>query len=254
MSWGPLKTFSFVSTTGDDGFGRHVLIQDLNADGWDDVITTDVHGDLTGCGRRLHIYHNTGSVPGDMNLVLREEAEFANSGTGPGWKGVVGLTALDQKGSYDVAFGDFDKDGDVDMLLGTCAATSYWQNELNPVTVICQDDMGFAGPGSMSLSMCGDDLTEASSISQLELNGALPSQPFFIALGLSAGPVPFKGGMVVPFPLLSIISGLMTDGGGNFSTPVPGSAGTPLHIYMQVIVKNGLVYDFSNGLDVLMGV
>ena len=251
--WGPQKNFSFVAG-GDDGFGHNPYIRDLDNNGWGDVLITDVDGDLTGCGRRLHIYHNTGSVPGDLNIVLKEEAEIANGGTGPGWKGVVGLSALDQKGSYDVGYGDFDKDGDLDMLLGTCSGTTYLQNELNPVQVVCQTDMGFAGPGSMSLSMCGDDLTEASSLSQMELNGAVPSTPLFVVLGLSAGPVPFKGGMLVPFPLLSIVSGLMTDGGGNFSSPVPGSAGTPVHIYMQIIVKNGLVYEFSNGLDVLLGV
>lgn len=251
--WGPLKNYTFLAG-GDDGFGHNPYIKDLDNNGWGDVLITDVDGDLTGCGRRLHIYHNKGTVPGDMNLVLKEEAEIANSGTGPGWKGVVGLTALDQKGSYDVGFGDFDKDGDLDMLLGTCTTTFYLQNELNPPQVVCQTDMGFAGPGTMTMSMCGDDLTEAASISQLELAGAVPSTPMFIMLGLSAGPVPFKGGQLVPFPLLSIVSGLMTDGSGNFSTPVPGAAGTPVHIYMQTIVKNGLVYEFSNGLDVLIGV
>jgi hypothetical protein len=213
-----------------------------------------VDGDLTGCGRRLHIYHNTGSVAGDMNLVLKEESELANGGTGPGWKGVVGLTALDEKGSYDVGFGDFDKDGDLDMLLGTCTGTQYLQNELNPVQEICQTNMGFGGPGTMAMTMCGDDLTEAGSFSTLDLEGAAASQPMFVMLGLSAGPVPFKGGMLVPFPLLSMVTGLMTDGSGGFSTPVPGSAGSPVHIYMQIIVKNGAVYEFSNGLDVLMGV
>jgi hypothetical protein len=253
MIWGPLKTFTFVSGS-DDSFGRHVYIQDLNADGWNDVITTDVHGDLLGCGRRLHIYHNATTVPGDMNPVLKEEAEFANGGTGAGWKGVVGLTALDQKGSYDVSFGDFDNDGDLDMLLATCAGTLYLQNELNPVAEVCQADMGFAGPGNMSLSLCGDDITEAGSLAQLELEGAFPSQPIFLALGLSAGPVPFKGGLLVPIPMVSLLSGFVTDGAGNFSTPVPGSAGTPLHIYMQIIFKGGSVFELSNALDVLIGV
>src|SRR5262245_6884107 len=66
--WGPLKNYTFV-TGADDTFGHNVYIRDLDGNGWADVIVTDVDGDLVGCDRRLHIYHNTGSVPGDMNIV-----------------------------------------------------------------------------------------------------------------------------------------------------------------------------------------
>jgi hypothetical protein len=254
MIWGPLKSFSFI-TGGDNEFGHNPYIRDLNNDGWNDVLITDVDGDLTGCSRRLHIYHNTGTVPGDMNLVLKEESQNATGGEfGAGWKGVVGLTAADETGSYDVGVDDFDKDGDQDILLGTCSGTVYLQNELNPITPVCQTDMGFGGPGTMTFSICGQDLTTTGNLAQMEVGGATASAPLFIVLGLSAGPVPFKGGQLVPFPIVSIVSGFFTDGGGNFSSPVPGSTGSPVHVYMQCITKVGSVYDFSNGLDVVLGV
>ena len=249
--WGPLKTYSFVSGS-DDGFGHTVFIEDLDGNGWDDVIITDVDGDVPGCGRRLHIYHNTGSVPGDLNIVIKEEAELASGSTGAGWKGVVGMTAADAKGSYDLAFGDFDHDGDKDFLFANCGAgTVYYQNESGSGTV-CQTDLGFGGPGSMELSMCGDDLTQAGSTSTLSLVGAVPSQTMFLPLALSSSPTPFKGGTLVPLPLLTIVV-LFTDGAGSFTAPVPGGAGPSLHLFMQALVKNGSTWEFSNALDVLIG-
>ena len=249
--WGPLKTYSFV-TGGDDGFGHNVYIRDLDGNGWNDVLITDVDGDLVGCGRRLHIYHNLGTVPGDMNIVLKEESQLANGGTGTGWKGVVGMTAADEKGMYDVGFGDFDHDGDLDILLATCTGGgTYWQNQTAPPT--CQTNLGFAGPGSMAFSVCGEDLTQNASLAQMNLTGAAASQPMFIPIGLVNNPVGLKGGTLVPNPILTIVSGFNTSGTGTFTAPFPGTAGTNVHLYMQVIVKNGTVYEFSNALDVLIG-
>jgi hypothetical protein len=250
--WGPLKNYTFVSGS-DDGFGHTVFLRDLDGNGWEDVIITDVDGDLPGCDRRMHIYHNTGSVPGDMNIVLKEETELASGSTGAGWKGAVGFSAADLQGSYDLGFGDFDHDGDEDFLLATCSGTNYWQNETNPIQETCQTDIGFAGPGNMELSVCGDDLTTASSIATMELTGAVPLQPIFLMVSLSSTPTPFKGGTLATVPLLAIVTGFTTDGAGTFSSPVPGGTATPTHVFLQAIVKNGTQFQFSNALDMLMG-
>jgi FG-GAP-like repeat len=253
MIWGPLKTFTFLDAVENEQ-GRDVYIRDLDGDGWNDVLIPDVDNELTGCSRRLHIYHNRGTVPGDMDLPLVEEVEQVNGEFGAGWKGAVGLSAADAKGSYDVGFGDWDRDGDLDLLLATCNGTQFFRNETNPNGPDCQADLGFAGPGNMHLSLCGDSLTEPGGVSMLRLSGAAPNAPLYIPVSLSIGPAPLKGGLLVPFPVLLMVSGFTTDGSGQFTAPVPGSAGAPLHVYMQCLVKHGTVLEFSNALDVTFGV
>jgi len=251
MIWGPLKNYSFVSGS-ENQFGHNPYIRDLNNDGWDDVLITDVDGDLTGCDRRAHIYHNTGTVPGDMNIVIKEEAEQASGSNGAGWKGVVGMSATDLKGSYDFGFGDFDQDGDLDILLATCSGTNYWTNNTNSIPEKCQDDLGNQGPGSMVFSICGQDLTFAGSTATLSVTGAAPGTLLSFVLGLSAGATPFHGGVLVPVPILSIVGGLPANGVGTLSFPIAGGVNTPVHIIMQVIAKPS-GFELSNALDLEIG-
>src|SRR5690606_17391198 len=81
VDFGPAQTFQFV-TGGDDGFPGDTMFADLDNDGWQDVLIADVDVDISGCGRRLHIYHNRGGVVGGA-VTMREEA-----GTS-GWRGAV---------------------------------------------------------------------------------------------------------------------------------------------------------------------
>ena len=250
LLFGPKTVFQFVSG-GDDGWGRNVVLSDLDLNGWNDVLITDVDMDLPGCFRRMHIYHNTGTVAGQMDLVIKEEAELATGSTGAGWKGVVGLGAPDLKGTYAVAPADFDNDGDPDLLIGRCAGTSYHANTTLRET--CQADLGFGGPGSVGISVCGDDLRQPGSLATLDLSGAAPGDAIAFALSLSNAPTPFKGGTLVPVPVLLLVSGIVADGNGGFSAAVPGGGGPSVHLFLQAIVKHGTIWQLSNALDVLIG-
>jgi len=249
LTFGPLKNYELVSGPEGD-FSHNVSISDLDGDGLGDVLISSVDVDFTGCGGRLHIYHNKGGVIGG-DITLREEAEFANGQYGNGWKGVVGMTANDMIGSYDMAFGDFDHDGDLDMLIGVCGGTRYWQNQTAPAH--CQASLGFGGPGTSVFSICGEDLTLTTSSATMSLTGAAPSSPIFLAVGLANNPTPVKGGTLVPVPILSLITGFSTNAVGGLTLPIPGNSGTPLTLYMQCIVKNGPNYEFSNALAVNLG-
>ena len=120
--FGPAMNFTFLSG-GDDGFGGTNLIADLDGDGWADALISDVDVDISGCSRRLHIYHNPGGSVG-AQIQLVEERQQASGG----WLGVKGMQTGDLSGSYDIAVFDIDNDGHNDIINGRCAGTFVWMN------------------------------------------------------------------------------------------------------------------------------
>ncbi len=121
--FGAAMTFQFLSG-GDDGFGGTNLVADLDRDGWNDALIADVDVDISGCGRRLHIYHNPGGAVGSQ-IQLREERQQSSGG----WLGVKGMQQNDLTGTYDMAVFDINLDGYNDMVVGRCAGSYVWMNE-----------------------------------------------------------------------------------------------------------------------------
>jgi hypothetical protein len=250
-TWDTTRTFAFIpGASQDEGFGHNAYIRDLDGDGWNDVMITSVDADLLGCGRRLHIYHNTGTVPGDMNLVLLEEAELATGTQGAGWKGVVGMLAADLKGGYDVLAHDLDHDGDNDMVVGLCTGTSFWQNETNPT--YCQADLGFQGPGGATMSVCGGAPLAKGFTATLSVTGAPPTSPAWIIVGVQNNPSPFKGGTLVPVPILLLVP-VMTNAGGSITLPGIAGGNGPVSVYIQAIIQDGVQpagFAFTNAVRI----
>jgi len=116
---------------------------------------------------------------------------------------------------------------------------------------VCASDIGFGGPGNSLLSLCGGDLT-AGGTAELLLTNAPANSMALLALGLDANPVAFKGGMLVPFPALSLFP-RMTDANGEISNPNVTSTGMPLTFFLQYIVVDGAQpagFGLSNALFV----
>jgi len=126
--WSPLQGFSFNGPgASDPGFGGNSYITDLDNDGWNDVIITDVDVDSFGCGRRTNIYHNQGGTPGAIPTLL-EEAQGTNCGGGSTTCSVASIPNNKLVGVHDIAIIDINGDGWDDMVVGRCSGTEVYMN------------------------------------------------------------------------------------------------------------------------------
>lgn len=103
------------------------------------------------------------------------------------------------------------------------------------IAPICQKDAGYAGPGHVQLSICGDPLYKGAH-ADLVVSGAPPSAPILFLAGLIKGPVPFKGGMLAPKPrLLTLLT--KSDASGGLHVNLPGG-GVHVVFLLQVAVAD----------------
>ncbi len=121
---------SFNSVT--SGFGGDAYIVDLNNDGNQDVVITDVDVDISGCSRTTHIMRNRGESP---------EVTFSREATG--------IPDAMLAGVHDVGLIDLNGDGWMDMVMGRCSSTEVWMNK-PPTGIVFDWDGGipsFVSPG-----------------------------------------------------------------------------------------------------------
>ncbi len=113
----------------------------------------------------------------------------------------------------------------------------------------CQLDVGF-GNGATNLRVCGDRLNENGQ-STLTFESGMPNVPTFLAIALSADPLPFAGGALVPeLPFLVFLT-LVTDAQGRIVLPIEGGLapfGVPYSLYMQFIAAGNPGWELSNGV------
>ncbi|MEM7308477.1 MAG: M12 family metallo-peptidase [Planctomycetota bacterium] len=101
----------------------------------------------------------------------------------------------------------------------------------------CQPDLGFGGPGTATLSMCGDVLT-SSGTAELKIENGPASSSAWIGYSSSFNPTPLLGGTLVPIPIVDVLA-LTTDGSGNATLVVPGGAASPVTLYLQGVILDG---------------
>jgi hypothetical protein len=99
---------------------------------------------------------------------------------------------------------------------------------------VCQADLGFAGPGSATIALCGPPLTLGSTAT-LEVTGGPAGQVGGIGYSGQFNPTPLLGGTLVPLPVGGI-EPIVLDGAGSASLTIPGGAPFPVTLYLQGIL------------------
>ena len=100
----------------------------------------------------------------------------------------------------------------------------------------CQPDLGFQGTGLSSLLVCGGFATGDTFYVQL-LN-TTSFTPALLIAGLTNAPTPFKGGLLVPVPVLFSQS-FVSDAAGEFLFGIVPGGGGPVTIYLQCASLDG---------------
>jgi hypothetical protein len=237
--------FSFL-TGGDDGFASNNLIADLDGDGWNDVLIADVDVDIGGYNRRLHIYHNMITSPTQVPGVIREQRQ---NSTSTGWIGAPGILNGDLGGTHDIAVFDIDNDGDNDLIILRRTTTEVFMNNTDPV--FCQTSLGFAGPGTSTMSICGAPLWKGLS-STLQITGAPANVPAVLGVGVGVTPFPLFGGTLATLPLITI--DLFTNPSGQIAIPI-NATGNPNTFVLQALVLDVTqpeLFQFTNAVQLQM--
>ena len=116
---------------------------------------------------------------------------------------------------------------------------------------VCQTDLGFAGPGTTMLSLCGDALASGGQ-AELLVTGAPAQTPAWIVFGFQANPTPLYGGTVVPLPYTALVP-TQTDAAGEVSLAVSGGGvPAPTFAYFQAFAFDlslPFLLQFSNAIE-----
>ncbi len=99
------------------------------------------------------------------------------------------------------------------------------------VCAVCQASVGFAGPGTLQLSVCGASPLASCQTATMWLHGAPAGAKFLVSAALSLDPLPFHGGTLVTLPALVEYGGML-DAAGSHTYKVPGGLPIP-DVYVQ---------------------
>ena len=121
---------------------------------------------------------------------------------------------------------------------------------LTPIQTV-QTDLGFGGPGLSQLLVAGGTLASGTT-ADLTLSGVPAFGLAYLLAGLDQAPTPFKGGILVPFPIVITAPVVAGPAGTLIVTGIPGGGG-PASVFVQSVHPDASLpggYGFSNAVRI----
>ncbi|QDU69540.1 M12 family metallo-peptidase [Engelhardtia mirabilis] len=113
---------------------------------------------------------------------------------------------------------------------------------------VCQADLGFGGPGTATMTVCGQPLSPGNT-SNLSIVGAPAGTIGWVVVGASNASTPLFGGTLVPSADLLLT--VVMDGAGSAGLTVNGGASSPVSVFAQTAYVDGLVLGFTNAVELV---
>lgn len=109
----------------------------------------------------------------------------------------------------------------------------------------CQPDLGFQGPGTATMTICGD--TGTGDTITVDLTGAPANVPVYFVYSLSNTGAPFAGGTLVPFPNYKFLV-FSTNSSGSLSLMANGGGGPATFACQFAIKVNASTWWLTNAV------
>lgn len=121
---------------------------------------------------------------------------------------------------------------------------------LTPIQT-CQPSLGFGGPGSSQLMVCGGSLA-SGTVADVTLSGVPAFGQALLVASLVNTPTPLVGGTLVPVPVMLVLPLVAGPAGTAVLGGIPGGIG-PLSLYAQCVHADALLpggWGFSNAVRI----